>query len=247
MRTLCAFVTVLALAPAALQAADGVTFRYRPLQAGEVYKVITGGFFDFALSVAADGQVLGSQQVSTRVAEVYRVEVVEAGAEGPTRVRVRYFQSESHVSSAPGSEQKEVEFASAVAARMPAGTINLAGQLTLAQSACVIAGARVYVGPDTVTTHMAAAAGVPTVALYGPSNPVKWGPWPKSFAGGASPWRRVGSQSMGNVTLVQGVGACVPCMREGCDQHVASFSECLRQLPLSTVTAAVERALRARG
>jgi hypothetical protein len=33
-------------------------------------------------------------------------------------------------------------------------------------------------------------------------------------------------------------------MREGCDQHVASFSECLRQLPLPTVTAAVERALR---
>ena len=145
-----------------------------------------------------------------------------------------------------GPEQKEVELATTVAARMPAGTINLAGQLTLAQSACVIAGARVYVGPDTVTTHMAAAAGVPTVALYGPSNPVKWGPWPKDFTGNTSPWRRVGNQSMGNVMLVQGVGACVPCMREGCDQHVASFSECLRQLPLTRVTAAVERALRVR-
>lgn len=142
-----------------------------------------------------------------------------------------------------GTEGEEVGFASAVAARMPAGTINLAGQLTLAQSACVIAGARVYVGPDTVTTHMAAAIGVPTVALYGPSNPVKWGPWPKDFAGTTSPWRRVGSQTMGNVMLVQGVGACVPCMREGCDQHVASFSECLRQLPVTRVTAAVERAL----
>jgi len=142
-----------------------------------------------------------------------------------------------------GSESREVEFATAVAAQMPTGTLNLAGQLTLAQSACVIAGARVYVGPDTVTTHMAAAIGVPTVALYGPSNPVKWGPWPKDFTGTTSPWRRVGGQSMGNVTLVQGVGACVPCMHEGCDQHVASFSECLRQLPLPTVTAAVERAL----
>jgi len=130
-----------------------------------------------------------------------------------------------------------------VAAQMPAGTINLAGQLTLAQSACAIAGARVYVGPDTLTTHMAAAIGVPTVALYGPSNPVKWGPWPKDFTGTTSPWQRVGSQSMRNVRLVQGVGACVPCMREGCDQHVASFSDCLRQLPLPTVTAAVERAL----
>ena len=146
-----------------------------------------------------------------------------------------------------GAERAEVELATAVAARMPAGTINLAGRLTLAQSACVIAGARVYVGPDTVTTHMAAAAGVPTVALYGPSNPVKWGPWPKNFSGTISPWRRVGSQVVGNVTLVQGVGACVPCMREGCDQHVASFSDCLRQLPLTAVTSAVERALAARG
>ena len=108
---------------------------------------------------------------------------------------------------------------------MPAGTINLAGRLSVAQSACVIAGARLYVGPDTLTTHVAAALGVPTVALYGPSNPVKWGPWPKDFAGATSPWRRVGVQSMGNVELVQGVGACVPCMREGCDQHVASFSD----------------------
>lgn len=111
MRSLCASILVLALAPAALQAADGVTFHSRPLQAGDVYRVITGGFFDFALSVAADGEVLGSQQVSTRMAEVYRVEVLEAGAEGPTRVRVRYSQSESHVSSAPGAEEKEVEAA----------------------------------------------------------------------------------------------------------------------------------------
>jgi heptosyltransferase-3 len=123
------------------------------------------------------------------------------------------------------------------------GTINLAGRMSFAQTACAIAGARLYVGPDTVTTHMAAALGVPTVALFGPSNPVKWGPWPYRFDGASSPWRRVGTQTMGNVELVQGVGACVPCMREGCDQHVASFSDCLRQLPLSTVITAVERAL----
>ena len=142
-----------------------------------------------------------------------------------------------------GAEPGEREFVTSVAARMPAGTVNLAGQLTLAQTACVIAGARLFVGPDTVTTHMAAARGVPTVALYGPSNPVKWGPWPQRFAGAPSPWRRIGTQAMGNVQLVQGSGACVPCLGEGCDRHVASFSECLQQLPLPAVIAAVERAL----
>lgn len=142
-----------------------------------------------------------------------------------------------------GSEPGEIQLATAVAAQLPAGTINLAGRMSLAQTACAIAGARLYVGPDTVTTHIAASLCVPTVALYGPSNPVKWGPWPYRFDGASSPWRQVGSQTMGNVELVQGAGACVPCMREGCDQHVASFSDCLRQLPLSTVIAAAERAL----
>ena len=104
-------------------------------------------------------------------------------------------------------------------------------------------GRALFVGPDTVTTHLAAALGVPTVALYGPSNPVKWGPWPRRFAGARSPWQRVGTQAMGNVQLVQGAGACVPCLGEGCDRHVASFSDCLQQLPLPAVIAAAERAL----
>ncbi|HWM92230.1 MAG TPA: hypothetical protein VN493_15805 [Thermoanaerobaculia bacterium] len=112
MRSLCAFafaLITLALAPAALEAADGVTFHSRPLQAGEAHRVITGGFFDFALTVAADGKTLGSQDVKTRMTETYRVEVLEANAAGPTLARVRYFQSESHVSPADGPEQKEVE------------------------------------------------------------------------------------------------------------------------------------------
>ncbi len=142
-----------------------------------------------------------------------------------------------------GAAPDETVYTASLAARMPAGTLDLAGRMSLAQTACVLAGARLFVGPDTVTTHLAAGLGVPTVALYGPSNPVKWGPWPRRFAGTASPWRRAGSQSVDNVQLVQGAGACVPCMGEGCDRHVASFSDCLQQLPLPMAIAAVERAL----
>ena len=142
-----------------------------------------------------------------------------------------------------GPEPGEIEFTNVLAAKMPAGTINLAGRLTYAETACAVAGARLFVGPDTGTTHLAAALGVRTVALYGPSNPVKWGPWPRDFAGASSPWRRTGVQACGNVVLVQGAGACVPCMREGCDQHVASYSDCLQQMPLAAVIAAAERAL----
>ena len=109
MRPPCAFAVLLALAPAALEAADGATFHNRPLRAGDVYKMITGGLFDFTMSIATEGNVLGSQEMSTRVAENYRVEVLDANALAPTRVRVRYYQSESHTSTQQGPAEKEVE------------------------------------------------------------------------------------------------------------------------------------------
>jgi heptosyltransferase-3 len=125
------------------------------------------------------------------------------------------------------------------------GAVNLAGALSLAATASVIAGAAVYVGPDTVTTLVAAALGVRTVALFGPSDPVKWGPWPQAHRALEDPWRRVGSQMRGNVHLVQGEAACVPCMQEGCERHVASRADCLAGLPARRVIAAIERSLAA--
>jgi heptosyltransferase-3 len=89
-------------------------------------------------------------------------------------------------------------------------------------------------------THVAAALGVPTVALYGPTNCVKWGPWPRGHDAGANPWRRLGTQRCGNVMLLQGAGACVPCHLEGCDRHIDSYSDCLQQLPAAKVIAAIE-------
>jgi lipopolysaccharide heptosyltransferase III len=39
-----------------------------------------------------------------------------------------------------------------------------------------MAGAALYVGNDSGITHLAAALGVPVVALFGPTNPAVWGP-----------------------------------------------------------------------
>ncbi|MCS6953369.1 MAG: glycosyltransferase family 9 protein [Bryobacterales bacterium] len=39
-----------------------------------------------------------------------------------------------------------------------------------------LAGARIYVGNDSGITHLAAAAGAPTVAIFGPTDPRVWGP-----------------------------------------------------------------------
>jgi heptosyltransferase-3 len=132
------------------------------------------------------------------------------------------------------NDEAERAYACRLAAQMHA-PLNLVGQLALNQSACVIARAAAYVGPDTALTHMAAALGVPTIALFGPTDPLKWAPWPKGCDGSRTPWRRLGDQTVANVSVVQGTTACVPCNREGCDRDVGSFSDCLLSLPSGRV------------
>jgi len=46
----------------------------------------------------------------------------------------------------------------------------------LARQALVLAGARAVVGNDSGLTHLAAALGVPTIALFGPTNHHNWAP-----------------------------------------------------------------------
>lgn len=139
-----------------------------------------------------------------------------------------------------GADAAERAYVADLARDMPPGAVNAAGKLSLAASVQLVSRARIYVGPDTALTHVAAALGVPTVALFGPSNPVKWGPWPRGHAGDTNPWRRCGSQRQGNVTLVQGSESCVPCLLEGCGRTIASFSDCLQRLPAARVIAAIE-------
>jgi ADP-heptose:LPS heptosyltransferase len=47
----------------------------------------------------------------------------------------------------------------------------------LSEIKAVIAGASLFVGNDSGPAHMAAALGVPVVAIFGASDPAIWGPW----------------------------------------------------------------------
>ncbi len=137
----------------------------------------------------------------------------------------------------------EMEYVARIFRSMPPGTVNMAGKLSLAESALLISRARCYVGPDTALTHVAAALGTPTVALFGPSNPVKWGPWPKDFKENRNPYSLKGTQRVNNVILLQGKGDCVPCMEEGCDRHNGSLSDCLQKLPAERLINALDQLL----
>ena len=129
----------------------------------------------------------------------------------------------------------EIRYVAEIVRQLPAGTINLAGTMLLGETAELIRRARLYVGPDTAVTHVAAATGTPTIALFGPSNPVKWGPWPQAWGSFDSPWALRGSRRQGNVFLLQGPGDCVPCLLEGCDRHLDSGSDCLKVLTAEAV------------
>jgi len=132
-----------------------------------------------------------------------------------------------------GPDQDERAYAEAIAGQ--ADVVNLAGELSLAETAELICRARLFVGPDTAVTHIAAAVGAPTIALFGPSNPVKWGPWPQNWNKLESPWPWRGGGLQGNVWLMQGPGDCVPCLMEGCDRHIGSRSLCLQRITNATL------------
>jgi heptosyltransferase-3 len=140
-----------------------------------------------------------------------------------------------------GASPEEQAYLKDVITAMPAGFINLAGRVNVPSLGYLLSRTSLYVGTDTAVSHMAAAVGVPTIVLFGPSNPIKWGPWPKDFPADApSPWTTHGSQRQGNVFLVQGEGDCVPCFSEGCERHVRSLSDCLQKLSASRVMQAAE-------
>ena len=54
--------------------------------------------------------------------------------------------------------------------------VHLARDLPLRVLAALLARAGVYVGNDSGITHLAAASGAPTVALFGPTDPRLWAP-----------------------------------------------------------------------
>lgn len=101
--------------------------------------------------------------------------------------------------------------------------------LTVRQVAGMARGCRVYVGLDTGLTHIVASLGVPTVALYGPTNPGFLPRWPRE--------RVVWTQLACSAAENQQHCAAVPPMR--CNQQ----HRCLQQLGVDRVIQEIDRCL----
>jgi len=102
--------------------------------------------------------------------------------------------------------------------------VNLAGRTTLVQMGSWFSGMDLAIANDSGPMHMAAALGVPVVAVFGPTDPVRTGPYGARHS----------------VLTAEGL-SCRPCFRRSCREAIP---ECLRRVPPDRVLEAAARALK---
>lgn len=112
------------------------------------------------------------------------VTVLHPGGKAPERrwpaerfgVVARELAARGHRPVVTGS-QAERPLAERVAAvaGLPPGAV-LAGRTGLAELAAIVARARLVITGDTGVGHLATAFGTPSVVLFGPTSPARWGP-----------------------------------------------------------------------
>lgn len=74
-----------------------------------------------------------------------------------------------------GPGEAERAMASPVLAALP-GAVDLVGRLSLPEASACLARCRLFVGNDSGLMHLAAAAGAPTLGLFGPTPASEYGP-----------------------------------------------------------------------
>jgi len=121
-------------------------------------------------------------------------------------------------------DERERALIAEIHRRASASVADFSGKLTLKQLAALAARAKLFIGVDSAPMHIAAAMQTPTVALFGPSGELEWGPW------------RVAHR-----IVASGEHPCRPCGNDGCGG--GKVSECLSRLPLEAALAAVDSLL----
>ncbi len=141
-----------------------------------------------------------------------------------------------------GPTERERQYLDALWAASTPAVRRVDARLSWPELADLLTNAEVFIGPDTSVTHLAAACGCPTVALYGPTDPRLWGPWPAD--GLTANWVAADAMQLrGNVRLLQNVLPCTPCQLEGCERRLDSHSTCLDELSPQRVIEAVDAVL----
>jgi lipopolysaccharide heptosyltransferase II len=118
-------------------------------------------------------------------------------------------------------DKDAADAAQAIEAALP-GAVNLAGRTSLVEMGSFLSAMDVLVANDSGPMHMAAAVGTPVVALFGPTDPRRTGPYGEAHH------------------VVQAPLPCRPCYRRECR---LKGHACLADLKPEKVLACVEAAL----
>lgn len=103
------------------------------------------------------------------------------------------------VFAGPGSAERAM--AAPVLAALP-GAVDLVGQLSLPEAAAALQRCRLFVGNDSGLMHLAAAAGTPTLGLFGPTPASEYAPAGRRAAAVLAPGRP-GHAAMDGLTVQQ--------------------------------------------
>jgi len=108
-----------------------------------------------------------------------------------------------------------------------ANPVNLAGRLSLLETAALNKLSKMLIVVDTAIMHIATANQVPVLAFFGPTAVNNWGPWDKTLL--HSTYQRSGGlQQHGRHRVLMGGQSCIPCSQVGCDN--SGVSNCLNTL-----------------
>lgn len=102
--------------------------------------------------------------------------------------------------------------------------INLCGKTNLKELVALIAGSRAVVSNDSGPMHIAAALNKPVVALFGPTDPVKTGPY--------------GWQKNSNLKVITSGVSCSPCFKRRCKNPI-----CMNNISVEKVFIAIKEYL----
>ena len=102
--------------------------------------------------------------------------------------------------------------------------INLCGKTGLKELVALIAGAKAVVSNDSGPMHIAAALDIPTVAIFGPTDPSKTGPY--------------GWQTNRRLRVLKADIPCSPCRKKKCDEFI-----CMENISVEMVLKALNEYL----
>lgn len=108
-----------------------------------------------------------------------------------------------------------------IVSRMRGKGINLGGETTITELACIYKDALAVVSTDSGPMHLAAAVGTPVIALFGPTDPSRTGPY-----------------GTGHIIIRTDL-SCSPCLLKKCPTK-----KCMTDILPEQVLAAVEKLLR---